>query len=564
MKKVSFGTRPSELKGRDKKIDFHDEGIEGLRKAIRSDKKPPKSRVNIKVIVIVFACAALFAGVYFYGLSSDMSLVRVEFVSGEKLHTVKDSESFKINYADGLVLKRVVLSGFYRLFPPDDIIFRIGEVERPAKNSEDMAAFLEPEKKISYEILFSRKSEDIGKLFFSLEMDAKGWVQRAEKTEDLKVRKICFKKAVELDPDSEDAHIALGRLFESEEKLKEASAEFEVVVKLNPKNVTVLKALVELYKKRGIKKKLVNIYEKLGDADPSQADKYYYQGGILAEQVISSSSALNLYRKALEVDKNHIDARQKLIKIYEREKQWNRAVANTKVLIELDPKNHDLYLYLSDLYLKLKDSKKAAEAAKTAEKLKPGSAAICLQLAQIYEKGKDYKNAVKYYEKSIKYYRKNDGAYNALGLLLEKQGKVKFAIKNYKKAVDLKPRNKVYLMNLADAYEKDGSWTSAVKTYEKIVKIDKKNKTAWEAIASLSYEKLKSKWKAVEAYLALSKIEPKKISWYQKSADLYEQLGKFSRAKKQYEAILKIDPKNKKARKRYVELSKMKAISGSK
>ena len=563
MKKVSFGTRPSELKGRDKKIDFHNEGVEGLRQTIRSDKKAAEPRVNIKVIVIVFACAVIFAGVYFFGVSLESSLVRVEFVSGEKQLSVKDGELFKINYADGLVLNRVVLSGFYRLFPPDDIIFRIGEVEIPAKNSEDISEFLEPEKKTSYEILFSREGEDIGRLSFSIEMDAKGWIKRAEKTDDSKARKICYKKAVELDPDSEDAHIALGRLFESEKKLKPASAEFEAVVKINPKNVTALKALVELYKKRGIKKKLVTIYEKLGDADPTQADKYYYQGGILAEQVISSDSALNLYRKVLEVDKNHIDARQKLIKIYEQSKQWNRAVANTKVLIELDPKNHDLHLYLSDLYLKLNDSKKAAEAAKTAEKLKPGSAAICLQLAQIYEKGKDYKNAVKYYEKSIKYYRKNDGAYNALGLLLEKQGKVKAAIKNYKKAVDLKSRNKVYLMNLADAYEKDGSWTNAVKTYENIVKIDKKNKTAWEAIASLSYEKLKSKWKAVEAYLALSKIEPKKISWHQKAADLYEQLGKFTMAKKQYEAILKIDPKNKKARKRYVELSKMKAISGS-
>ncbi len=86
-------------------------------------------------------------------------------------------------------------------------------------------------------------------------------------------------------------------------------------------------------------------------------------------------------------------------------------------------------------------------------------------------------------------------------------------------------------MNLADAYERDGSWTSAVKTYEKIVKIDKKNKTAWEAIASLSYNKLKSKWKAVEAYLALSKIEPKKVVWHQKAADLYKQLGKYSREK---------------------------------
>jgi len=67
----------------------------------------------------------------------------------------------------------------------------------------------------------------------------------------------------------------------------------------------------------------------------------------------------------------------------------------------------------------------------------------------------------------------------------------------------------------------------------------------------------------LSAYQALSKIEPKKIIWHQKTADLYENLGKLSKAKKEYEAILKIDPKNKRARKRYVEISKMKVINGS-
>jgi len=562
MKKVSFGTRPSELKGRDKKIDFHNDSTGDLSSLNRPRKKAAGSGRVVKIIIIVIVLGLVFAGLTFSGLSFKTSLDRVVFIAGEKQLIVKKGESFKTNYADGLVLKRVILSGFYRLFPPEDIIFQLGEVERPANNSEDMAVFLEPEKKTSYEILFLKQGEDIGRLFFSIEMDAKGWIKRAEKTDDLKARKICYEKAVELDPDSEDSHIALGRLFENDKKLKKASAEFEAVVKINSKNITALKALVDLYKKRGIKKKRVAIYEKLGDADTSQADTYYYQGGLLAEQVISSSSALNLYRKVLEVNKNHIEARQKLIKIYEKNKQWDRAVANTKVLVALDPNNHDLHLYLSDLYLKLNDRTKAVESAKIAEKLKPGSAAICLQLAHIYEQGKDYGNAVTYYEKSIRYYRKNDGACNDLGLIYEKQGKIKDAIKNYKKAVVLKPKNTGYLINLADAYEKDSSWANAVKTYEKIVKIDKKNKTAWEAIASLSYKKLKSKWKAVEAYFALSKIEPKKIIWHQKAADLYEQLGKFLKAKKEYEAILKIAPKNTKARKKYVELSK-KAINGS-
>ncbi len=559
MKKIGFGTRPSELKGRDKKIDFDAEGI-----------KTPSGRTSLRepaeksVLKIILAVAAILAGVllvclFFIGSSLD----RVELISAEKELIVKDGDSFKVNYYDGLVYKRTVMTGFSRLFPPDDIVFQIDGVLKPVLNDEDLTLFLQPEKKTSYEIRISQKGEAVGKLSFSLEMDSKGWIKRAESVSDREVRRACYKTAVSLDADSEDAHIALGRLYESEKKLKSASAEFEAVIKINSKNVTALKALVKLYKKRGVKKRLVHIYEKLGAADTYQSDEHYYQGGLLAEQVISRSKALTLYRKSLNVNRRHIDARQRLIKVYEHDKQWKRAAGNTKVLIELDPKNPDLYLYMSDLYLKMKDRKKAAASAEKAEKLKPGNAGICLQLAHIYEKGKDYDKAAKYYKKCIKLNRKNDAAYNNLGLLLEKKGKVKEAIKNYKSAVALKPKNTGYLINLADAYEKNRDWANAVRTYEKIVKIDKKNKAAWEAIATISYDKLKSKWKVLEAYLALSKIEPKKVVWHQKAAALYERLGKLSKAKKEYEAILKIDPKNKQARKRYVEISKMKAINGS-
>ena len=563
MKKVGFGTRPSELKGRDKKIDFETEGIKTPQERTSLRKPDDKPAVKIILISALILAGVLFACFFLFGSSFDRSLDRVEFVLPEKELRVKDGESFKVNYNDGIIYKRTVMAGFYRLFPPDDIVFQIDGVSKPVINDEDLTVFLQPEKKTSYEITISQKGEAVGKLSFSLEMDSKGWIKRAESADDKGVRVDCYKKAVSLDPDSEDVHIALGHLYESEKKLKSASSEFEAVVKINPKNVMALKSLVKLYKKRGVKKRLVHIYEKLGEADTSQSDEYYYQGGILAEQVFSRSSALTFYRKSLNENRKHLDARQRLIKIYEHDKQWKRAARNTKVLIELDPKNPDLYLYISDLYLKMNNKKLAAESAEKAEKLKPGNAAICLQLAHIYEKGKDYDKAAKYYVKSIKLNRKNDAAYNNLGLLLEKKGKVKDAIKNYKSAVALKPKNTGYLINLADAYEKDKKWHSAVNTYDKVVKVDKKNKAAWEAIASIAYDKLKSKWKVLSAYQALSKIEPKKIIWHQKTADLYENLGKLSKAKKEYEAILKIDPKNKRARKRYVEISKMKVINGS-
>ena len=51
MKKVSFGTRPSELKGRDKKIDFHNDSIKDHSALNRSSKKPGGSGFVVKIII---------------------------------------------------------------------------------------------------------------------------------------------------------------------------------------------------------------------------------------------------------------------------------------------------------------------------------------------------------------------------------------------------------------------------------------------------------------------------------------------------------------------------------
>lgn len=560
MRKVGFGTRPSQLKARGKEIDFEKEAAHRP-----PERRGPVKRANSpfsKILPVAAALAAvLVLGAFLLGFF-EPSLQAVEFRTAEKGLVVKSGESFTVDYGAGLVYGQARLTGFYRFFPADDVLFQISGVDKPVPPGEDAVLFLKPEEKSEYEALISRKGRLLGKISFKLSMDARGWIKRAESADDPAVRKSCYQKAVTLDPDSENAHVALARLYEGEKKLKSASSEYEAVIKINPKNVAALKSLKALYLKRGVQRRLVDIYEKLGDADTLNAAEHYYDGGLLAEKAASRSTAFTLYRKALGADRKHIDARQRLIKLYEKDQQWKRAAANTRVLLEFDPKNPDLYLYLSDMYLRLNSRKQAAEYAQKAEKLRPNSAAICLQLALIYEKGNDIDKAVTYYQKSIKLDKKNDEAYNNLGLLLEKKGRLKEAVDSYKSAAALQPNNTGYLINLADAYEKHKEWANAVSTYEKIVKIDKNNKPAWEAIASIACDKLKNKWKGVEAYLALAEIEPKKIIWHEKAAILYEQLGKLSKAKKQYEAVLKIDPQNKTARKKYVEISK-KAVSNS-
>jgi len=565
MKKIGLGTRPSEIKGRDKEIDLDDTHIGEHFGKVRTPKKPVRRSgrtgsgkfLKISFLAILSLGIGLLAISFLLnGFSLDLTLDHAQIITEGREISVKDGQALSIKFSAGLKIKRVVFKGFYRLFPPDDITIEVvGIPESAGLYDQDILPALKPEEQTAYDLLISKGNKQLGKIPLTLDMDAQGWIARADAVEDRKIKTACFKKAAASNPDSEEAHIALGRLYEGDRKITPAIAAYESAVRINSGNVLALKSLVSLYKKKRYKSKLITTYERLAAADAEGAGEYYFQAGMIAEKKNDPAKAMSFYRKVLAVNRVNIDARQRLIKIYEKDKQWNRVAGNTKVLLENDPKNPDLYLYLSDVYLKMNNIKAALSHAEKAEKLKSGSSSIYLQLALLYEKAKKDDKAIEYYKKAVKRDRKNAAAFNNLGLLLERNGKRREAVTYYEKAVGLKPKDTGYYTNLADAYEKNKEWKKAIAVYKQVVDLDKKNKAVWEALSVLYY-KTKNRWKTLEAYQALSGLEPRKVLWHQKMAALYEELGKLDKARKQYKTILDLDPKNRAAKQKYVEISK--------
>ncbi|MFC1592028.1 tetratricopeptide repeat protein [Thermodesulfobacteriota bacterium] len=567
MKKIGLGTRPSEMKGRDKEIeldDMHDQEEQPRPQAPRKAARKAAGGGGWKVLLVALCLLAAGVGIgsFLFGdVSFELALSRVQVIAGQQEVVIPAEGTISVPYQQGLKLKRVMYKGLYRLLPPKDAVVEVdGFPETANRYLEDLVLLLKPEERTAYEIIVSRGDARVGRVAFTVEMDAEAWILRADVVPDKKIQAECYRKAIALDPDSEVAHIALGCMYEGQRKLTQAIKEYEAVVRTNPANLQALKSLEALYKRKKWSTRLLANYERLAKADQAAADGYYYEAGRLAEKKADPGKAVALYRKGLAQNRAHIGARQRLIKLYEQDKQWKRAAANTRVLLEYEPKNADLYLYLSEMFLRLGDMQSALKAAAKAEKLKPGDSRLYLQLAMLYEKAKDDSKAITYYKKSVSKDSSNAAAYNNLGMLLERQGKRKEAITYYEKAVALAPQDIGCYTNLADAYEKQKQWKQAAGVFRKIVARDKKNKAAWESLAVL-YVRLKDKWKALEAYQALTSLEPKKVLWHQKMAVLYEQLGKLEKARAQYKAILGLDSKNQQAKDKYREIS-VKLVKG--
>ncbi len=576
MKKIWLGSRPSEIKGKDKNFDPEPRLDAGAgpessapEQVIISARKPARKAAGLKRIIwlLLFIIGVLLGVVLFKGspdfssqdikhiFSLQAALDRVEVVSGAQTLTIQDGETVEINFRDGLSIKKIICRGWYRLFPPDDIQAEITGVGKlPDPYQENIIPLLKPEKATSGDLMLSRGNTRIGRVRFTLRLDARDWISRAEVVEDRELKNLCYKNAIAISPSSEEARSGLAKTYEQNKQADRAIAEYEEVLKINPDNKEALTALVSLYSQKNRRAKLIETYQTLAKLDTKKADNYYYKAATVAEKSNLPAEALALYKKSIAANSANLDARQKLIKIYEKQNQWNLVATQTQELVKLDPNNSNLYLYLSEAYLKTNQLDQAVAAVEKAAKLNPKDAPIQLQCALLYEKAKKEDRAIQAYKKLVAITPKNATAFNNLGLLQEKTGDRKSAVANYEKAVSLDPDNTVFLLNLADAYEKEKQRDKAIQVYEKVAQVDKKNAGAWEALAVL-YQKGGRNADVIKAYKELSQIEPKKILWHQKLASLYENAGNYTEAKKEYERILKLNPKDKEAKQKVLDLS---------
>ncbi len=566
MKKIRLGERPSNLKQRGAMMGLDDDLNAAPRRPdvpkrphVRRNKARMSGYLKTTILALVIIGAAVTGSMLIK--SGNIFALRVDHIQmqlGDSLKEVAPNETLEVAYSRGLSCTRITYTGWYRLFPPSSTVFSIEGVDGSANRfNENLLDLLEPERQLEYRFeIIGKDTHELASFSIHLVMNAADWITRSDQVSDSTTQVTCLEKAIALDPDSLDAHVALGRLYENRKERGKAAREYEAVLKTNPDHAGALKSLVNLYE--GNRKKttrLIQLYERLGTVDRAAADSLYFKAAELARAAGRTQAATVFYRKSLAANRGHIAARQQLIKIYESRKEWNRAAGNTVVLLEYEPKNADLHLFLSQMYMNLNKFDAAQGEASQAARLRPGSAAIYLHQAMLAEKANKKKEAIVYYKKAVKLDKKNHAICNNLAMLLEKQGKRKEAITYYKKAVTLNPSNIGYRANLADAYEKNGQLKQAAAAYKALVARDKKNKKAWEALAVLQ-ERTKNPRNALKAYQALNGLEPKKIFWLQKMAALHEQLGNIAKARGTYKAVIAIDPKNAQARQKYVELSK--------
>jgi len=124
-----------------------------------------------------------------------------------------------------------------------------------------------------------------------------------------------FKKAIEADPQFEEAYSNLGNVYQSMGKQKEAESLYMKAIEIDPNYARAYNNLATLYHSTGKNDRAIPLYDKAIKINPVYADAYYNLG-VTYQDMGNKEKALPLYKQAIRLNPRHAMAHNNLAVLY--------------------------------------------------------------------------------------------------------------------------------------------------------------------------------------------------------------------------------------------------------
>ena len=379
---------------------------------------------------------------------------------------------------------------------------------------------------------------DARKLLGRIYLRSLGDIQSgAQSSEILKLAIEQFSQIVRLEPDNVDDHLLLGRLYIINKDYVKAEGEFKSARQIQPDSEEAVINLAYLYNEEGDNKKAVDILQSL--PDEQRSGKLYAVLGYTFEQQKEYKQAITAYKRALDIDKDNLDAQRGLANSLLEDNQIDAALDEYKQVADADPQDAQAYLKMSDIYRREGKYSDAMATLKKAESLVQDSLEIPYNEALIDEAQGKFDEAIQLLQDLVTKNEKPVATYSSsernnrsvflerLGSIYRETGKNQLAIDTFHKMLELgdDSAERGY-SQIIDTYREDKQWNQAVATADQAVKALPKDRSmrlvlagqladngkADEGVAMAKAE-LKGGAEDRDVYLTLSQIYARLRRW---------------------------------------------------
>ncbi|MBD3271955.1 MAG: tetratricopeptide repeat protein, partial [Elusimicrobia bacterium] len=218
-----------------------------------------------------------------------------------------------------------------------------------------------------------------------------------------------FTKAVELDPEFFNAHIALGRLYENEKEYRQSIDHYHKALDLKPDNTMLQSHLGLLYLQVGEIKKAEELYKKASEDYPEDP-MFMLWLGIIAEQGEKWPKAVSYLTETIKKDAD-VTSLLRLSYYYIQKGNTKKALELLQQAKEIEPDDTQIRLFIAYGLRELGMDDDARTELEEILALDQDNSEALFQLGTMYEQAGAFHQAIPYFTHLLK--RKPDHASTA-------------------------------------------------------------------------------------------------------------------------------------------------------
>ncbi|MCE5194334.1 MAG: tetratricopeptide repeat protein [Nitrospiraceae bacterium] len=303
-----------------------------------------------------------------------------------------------------------------------------------------------------------------------------------------------YLKAINIDPNYENALFELGYIYNDLGEYKKAIEYYTRSNALNPKAKDTANNIGLAYSRLGDYPNAEKWYKKSLELEPNYDLALNGLGLVMYKQKKLTESEY-WYKKTIQANPKYHLAYYNLGILYEDQKNYDLSISYYKKALEVQPTYTNAMINLG---LVLETTRKDFAGAETwykrALEVEPNNQYAFYNLGFLYnnkENGNyNIDTAIYYYQQAIVANPKYDLAYFYLGKLYTEKKEYPKAINSYEKAMQLYDKDPAYSNNLGWVYELQKNYVMSERFYRKATEVDSSYGLAWENLGySLYFQK---------------------------------------------------------------------------
>ncbi len=430
------------------------------------------------------------------------------------------------------------------------------------------------------------------KLLGRIYLRSLGDLQAGTQSQEILKRAIEQYEAItRLEPKNAENHLLLGRLYRINNELLKAEKEFKTAVQIQPDSEEAAITLAYLYIEEGDATRATQLLLAIPESERSA--KIYTALGYTHEQQKDYKQAIAAYRKAVELDKDNLEAMRGLAQSLMSDNQSDAALEQYRAIVDADPHDAQSYMRIAEIHRRAGRFDQALEALKKAEAEVQDSQEVPYNIAVIYQAQGKYDQAAQVLQQLLQKGEKADNSYSAgernnravflerLGSLYRESGKTQMAVETFRRMLALGDESvsRGY-QQIIETYRDAKQYADATAAAQEAVAKLPKDRTLKLMLAaqladsgqvekglSLAQSELKNTPEDREVYIALAQIYSRLKRWPEAEAaitkadslsskpdekeyvlfvggSIYERQKKYDKAEDMFRRVLASDANN--------------------